>query len=39
MLDRMWIEDGYFCRVPYLPKMRFALRLTTPQMESRMGAL
>ena len=23
MLDRMWIEDGYFCREPYLP-MRFA---------------
>jgi hypothetical protein len=24
MLDRMWIEDGYFCREPYLPEMRFA---------------
>ena len=24
MLDRMWIEDGYFCREPYLPNMRFA---------------
>jgi hypothetical protein len=24
MLDRMWIEDGYFCREPYLPKMRLA---------------
>jgi hypothetical protein len=24
MLDRMWIGDGYFCRVPYLPNVRFA---------------
>ena len=24
MLDRMWIDDGYFCREPYLPDMRFA---------------
>ena len=24
MLDRMWIDDGYFCREPYLPEMRFA---------------
>jgi hypothetical protein len=24
MLDRMWVEDGYFCREPYLPEMRFA---------------
>jgi hypothetical protein len=25
MLDRMWIEDGYFWRESYLPKMRFPL--------------
>lgn len=24
MLERMWIEDGYFCREPYLPQTRFA---------------
>jgi hypothetical protein len=24
VLDRMWIEDGYFCREPALPEMRFA---------------
>jgi hypothetical protein len=24
MLDRMWIEDGYFCREPYLPHVRIA---------------
>ena len=24
MLDRMWVEDGYFAREPYLPEMRFA---------------
>ena len=24
MLDRMWVEDGYFCREPYLREMRFA---------------
>ncbi len=24
MLDRMWVDDGYFCREPHLPKMRFA---------------
>jgi hypothetical protein len=24
MLDRMWVEDDYFCREPYLPEMRFA---------------
>ena len=24
MLDRMWIEEGYFAREPYLPDMRFA---------------
>jgi hypothetical protein len=24
MLDRMWVEDGYFCREPYLPEVRFA---------------
>ncbi|MGD0530989.1 MAG: hypothetical protein ABSA62_01590 [Methyloceanibacter sp.] len=24
MLDRMWQEQGYFCREPYLPHMRFA---------------
>jgi hypothetical protein len=24
MLDRMWIDDGYFCREPYLPEVRFA---------------
>jgi hypothetical protein len=24
MLDRMWVEDGYFCREPHLPEMRFA---------------
>ena len=24
VLDRMWIEDGYFAREPYLPDMRFA---------------
>jgi hypothetical protein len=24
MLDRMWIGDGYFCREPYLPNVRFA---------------
>jgi hypothetical protein len=24
MLDRMWVEEGYFAREPYLPEMRFA---------------
>ena len=24
MLDRMWMEEGYFAREPYLPQMRFA---------------
>lgn len=24
MLDRMWIQDGYFCREPYLPHVRIA---------------
>ncbi|MGH6805024.1 MAG: hypothetical protein ACREC3_16925 [Methyloceanibacter sp.] len=24
MLDRMWTEEGYFAREPYLPEMRFA---------------
>jgi hypothetical protein len=24
MLDRMWVDDGFFCREPYLPEMRFA---------------
>ncbi|MGH7185531.1 MAG: hypothetical protein ACREIB_04540, partial [Pseudomonadota bacterium] len=24
MLDRMWMEEGYFAREPYLPEMRFA---------------
>jgi len=24
MLDRMWCEDGYFCREPYLPDTKFA---------------
>jgi hypothetical protein len=24
MLDRMWVEDGYFAREPYLPEVRFA---------------
>jgi hypothetical protein len=24
MLDRMWVDDGYFCREPYLPEVRFA---------------
>ena len=24
MLDRMWVDEGYFCREPYLPEMRFA---------------
>ena len=24
VLDRMWIEDGYFCRESHLPEMRFA---------------
>ena len=24
MLDRMWNEDGYFCREPDLPRMKFA---------------
>ncbi|MDJ0514169.1 MAG: hypothetical protein QNJ62_12075 [Methyloceanibacter sp.] len=24
MLDRMWIEDGYFCREPQLPHIRIA---------------
>jgi len=24
MLDRMWQEDGYFCREPFLPQTRFA---------------
>jgi hypothetical protein len=24
MLDRMWREDGYFCREPDLPRMKFA---------------
>ena len=24
ILDRMWIEKGYFCREPYLPDVRFA---------------
>ncbi|MGA9603962.1 MAG: hypothetical protein WBQ82_07585 [Methyloceanibacter sp.] len=24
MLDRMWVDGGYFCREPYLPEMRFA---------------
>lgn len=24
MLDRMWIEDGYFCREPYAPHVRIA---------------
>jgi len=24
MLDRMWVEDGYFCREPSLREMRFA---------------
>jgi hypothetical protein len=24
-LDRMWIDDGYFCREPYLPDVRFAV--------------
>jgi hypothetical protein len=24
MLDRMWMEQGYFAREPYLPEMRFA---------------
>jgi hypothetical protein len=24
VLDRMWIEDGYFAREPYLPEIRFA---------------
>lgn len=24
MLDRMWMEQGYFAREPYLPDMRFA---------------
>jgi len=24
MLEGMWIEDGYFCREPYLPQTRFA---------------
>jgi hypothetical protein len=24
MLDRMWVQDGYFAREPYLPDVRFA---------------
>lgn len=24
MLDRMWMEDGYFCREPYAPHVRIA---------------
>jgi hypothetical protein len=24
MLDRMWRDDGYFCREPYLPDVKFA---------------
>jgi hypothetical protein len=24
MLDRMWVEDGYFAREPYQPQVRFA---------------
>jgi len=24
VLDRMWVNDGYFAREPYLPEMRFA---------------
>ena len=24
MLDRMWREDGYFCREPDLPNVKFA---------------
>ena len=24
VLERMWVEQGYFCREPYLPNMRFA---------------
>jgi hypothetical protein len=24
MLERMWNEDGYFCREPTLPRTRFA---------------
>jgi hypothetical protein len=24
MLDRMWVEDDYFCREPYLPEMHLA---------------
>jgi hypothetical protein len=24
MLDRMWVDEGYFVREPYLPQMRFA---------------
>jgi hypothetical protein len=24
MLDRMWVDEGYFCREPHLPEMRFA---------------
>ncbi len=24
MLDRMWVDEGYFCREPYLPETRFA---------------
>ena len=24
VLDRMWSDEGYFCREPYLPNVRFA---------------
>jgi hypothetical protein len=47
MLDRMWIDDGYFCREPYLPEVRFAFTnygvsvglQAVDAMSGRVGAL